>query len=122
MLKGLQPGQDVEDSCFEDALEIAVHENKRRAVRYLVLCGARNVEKCMQAALLDSNLHGTAVILLLFHASKVNDEEMVKLICTSRNGENQLEGATMGNVRLTRNYLPKEWNHTLTSKELGELR
>ena len=122
MLEGLQRGRDVEDSCFEDALEIAVHNNSSRAVGHLVLHGAKNLEKCMQKALLKSQLHSTAVLLLLCHASKINDREMVKHICIGLNREMQQEEATVSNVTLTRKYLPKEWNQTLKSKELRELR
>ena len=122
MLEWLQNRQDVEGSCFEEALEIAVHENGRTDVGYLMLHGLRNLEKCLQVALLDSHLHKAAVLLLLCHASKINDKEMVEHICAGLNREVHQEDTTVKNLTLTRKYLPKEWNQTLTSKELRELR
>ena len=122
MLKSLRRGQDIEDSCFEDALEIAVQRNSSRAAGYLVLHGARNIEKCMQMALLKSELQSTAVLLLLCHASKINDNEMVKHICVGLNREMHQEETTVSNVTVTRKYLPKEWKQALKSKELKELR
>ena len=122
MLKGQKRGQDVEESCFEDALEIAVHKNNIRAVGYLVLHGARNLEKCMQEALLKSQLQSTAVLLLLCHASKINDREMVEQICVGLHREVHEEDTTVNSVALTRKYLPKEWNQSIKNTELNELR
>ena len=122
ILEGLQRGQDIEDNCFEDALEIAVSKNSRKAVGYLVLHGARNLEKCMQAALLKSNLQRTAVLLLLCHAAKIDDKELVRLICKDLTKDKQSGGFSTPDVNIFRRYLPKEWNQTLNQQKLREMR
>ena len=115
MREGLDHGRDVE-------LETAVLNNDKRAIGDLVLHGARSLEGYIQSALLDSNLLSTAVFLLLCHASKINDQEMVEHICVGLNTEVYQDETTVSNVALTRKYLPKEWNQTLTRKEFRKLR
>ena len=122
ILDNIRRGQDIEENCFEDALELAVSNNSRKAVGYLVLHGARNLEKCMQAALLKSRLQRTAVLLLLCYASKVNDKDIVRLICTDLTKNQKGAPYNMQASKLTRKYLPREWSHTLTDEKVREMR
>ena len=122
-IDGLQRGKDIEETCLEDSLEIAVGKNSGKAVGYLVLHGARNLEKCMQAALLKPSLYRTAVLLLLCYAAKVNDKELVRVICTDLFKKNQKSMFPRKTTKvLERKYLPKEWEHILTSQKLTEMR
>ena len=122
-IEGLQRGTEIEENCFEEALELAVGNNRGKAAGYLVLHGARNLERCMQAALLKPPLHKTAVLLLLCHAAKINDKELVKVICTGLFKENQKVGIVMKNDNVfTRNYLPKEWSNSMSRQKLNQLR
>ena len=124
-IEDLQHGRDIEESCFEDALEIAVARNNHRAVGYLVIHGARNLEQCMQQALLKPPLYKTAVLLLLCHAAKINDKDIVERLCGGlRTAPKKGSAYPMGSTSkvLTRKYLPMEWNRALTHQNMFEMR
>ena len=119
VIQHLQCGQDVEESCFEDALEIAVGRNNHQAVGYLVIHGARSVELCLSAALLKPSLYKTAVLLLLCIAAKNGDKEIINAICKTEKNEWYPDG---NKVMLTSKFLPSEWNKSLTWERLIEMR
>ena len=122
ILEHVQRGLDIEDNCLEDALEIAINNISKSAVGLLVYYGARNLEKCLQAALLKSRLQEVSVLLLLFYAAKVDDKELVRVICTDLPKNKESRPCSIPISNLTRKYLPREWNHTLTREKLMELR
>ncbi len=125
-IESLNCGQDVEQNCFEEALEIAVAKNNHKSVGYLVIHGAKNVEECLCAALQKPSLLQTAALLLLCYAARDGDKKLIKHICgglkTANFTDDSVDGMSETEVVLTRKFLPESWNRKLTRRKLWEIR
>ena len=129
MIENLTCGKDIDEHCFEEALEIAVAKNRHKAAGFLILQGASNLLQCLQDALMKPFCYKTAVLLLLCHAAKTGDIEIINLMCSKeppdilkRESSSPVHVKSDSGKEVKREYLPKEWDRKLPLHVLEDLR